>query len=174
MRPRTFAREIAFQVLYREDLNPPPAGKITVYVDALADQGRQTRDLMEFVRHLAELRDQEDAGSADEGELYSQWLRTPSLVEFSRLIIQGVTANRTTLDEKIAAAAENWSVQRMAATDRNLLRMGAYEIHFTDTPVKVAIDEAVELAKCFGGGQSAQFVNGILDKLMQKKMTNDE
>ena len=90
-------------------------------------------------------------------------------MEFSRLLIQGVAANRAELDEKIAAAAENWSVERMAATDRNLLRLGAYEIHFTDTPVKVVIDEAVELAKRFGGAQSAQFVNGILDKLMHQK-----
>ena len=169
IRPRTFAREIAFQVLYREDLNPNQPEAVTVYDDLLLDQGRQTRDLMEFVRHLAELRDQEDAIAADEGELYSQWLRTPSLVEFSRLLIQGVAGNRTELDQKIATAAENWSVQRMAATDRNLLRLGAYEIHFTDTPVKVAVDEAVELAKRFGGAQSAQFVNGILDKLMHQK-----
>ena len=174
MRPRTFAREIAFQVLYREDLNPDQPGAVTVYGDALLDQGRQTRELMEFVRHLAELRDQEDADSADEGELYSQWLRTPSLVEFSRLLIQGVAANRAELDQKIAAAAENWSVPRMAATDRNLLRLGAYEIHFTDTPVKVVIDEAVELAKRFGGAQSAQFVNGILDKLMHAKEEKSE
>ncbi len=169
MRPRTFAREIAFQVLYREDLNPDQPGAVTVYGDALLDQGRQTRELMEFVRHLAELREQEDAPAADEGESYSQWLRTPSLVEFSRLLIQGVAARRIELDQKIAAAAENWSVPRMAATDRNLLRLGAFEIHYTDTPVKVVIDEAVELAKRFGGAQSAQFVNGILDKLMHLK-----
>ena len=174
MRPRTFAREIAFQVLYREDLNPNQPGAVAVY-DALLDQGRQTRELVEFVRHLAELSDQEDAIAAGEGELFSQWLRTPSLVEFSRLLIQGVAANRAALDEKIAAAAENWSVGRMAATDRNLVRLGAYEIHFTDTPVKVVIDEAVELAKRFGGAQSAQFVNGILDKLMhQRESTKSE
>lgn len=168
MRPRTFAREIAFQVLYREDLNPNQPGAVAV-LDALLDQGRQTRELMEFVRHLAELSDQEDAIAAGEGELFSQWLRTPSLVEFSRLLIQGVATNRAALDEKIAAAAANWSVERMAATDRNLLRLGAYEIHFTDTPGKVVIDEAVELAKSFGGAQSAQFVNGILDKLMHQR-----
>ena len=91
MRPRTFAREIAFQVLYREDLNPVSPGR-SPFGDALLDQGRQTRELMEFVRHLAELSDQEDAIAADEGELFSQWLRTPSLVEFSRLLIQGVAA----------------------------------------------------------------------------------
>ena len=169
MRPRTFAREIAFQVLYREDLTPPSSGAVTVYGDALLDQGRQTRELLEFVRHLAELRAQEDPHAQDEGELYSQWLRTPSLVEFTRLLVQGVASHRAELDGQIAGAAANWSVERMAATDRNLLRLGAYEIHFTDTPVKVAIDEAVELAKRFGGAQSAQFVNGILDKLMHQK-----
>jgi len=169
MRPRTFAREIAFQVLYREDLNPNPPGAVIVSGDALLDQGRQTHELLEFVGHLAELRAQEDPHAGDEGKLYRQWLRTPSLVEFTRFLIQGVAANRAELDRQIAAAAENWSVERMAATDRNLLRLGAYEIHFTETPVKVVIDEAVELAKRFGGAQSAQFVNGILDKLMQQK-----
>jgi transcription antitermination protein NusB len=179
MRPRTFAREIAFQVLYREDLNPGERAVTEAEGgDALLDQGRQTRELTEFVRHLAVLRDQEDAASADEGEFYTQWLRTPALVEFSRRLVQGVAAYRSDLDERIAAAAENWSVPRMAATDRNLLRLGCYEIHYTDTPVKVAIDEAVELAKRFGGAQSAQFVNGILDKLMHKgeeiRMTKSE
>ncbi len=56
----------------------------------------------------------------------------------------------------------------MAATDRNLLRLAAYEILYTDTPASVAIDEAMELAKRFGGAQSAQFVNGILDKVMHE------
>jgi N utilization substance protein B len=169
MRPRTFAREIAFQVLYREDLNPEQPVAATTAADPLLNQGRQTRDLMEFVRHLAALRDQEDAGSAEEGEYYTLWLRTPSLVEFSRLLIDGVSEHRAELDGRIAAAAANWSVARMASTDRNLIRLACYEIHYTDTPVKVVIDEAIELAKRFGGAQSAQFVNGILDKLMQGK-----
>ena len=115
------------------------------------------------------LREQEDASAANEGEFYSQWLRTPALVEFTRLLVQGVTVNQAELDAKITAAAENWSVPRMAATDRSLLRLGCYELYHTDTPVKVVIDEAVELAKLFGGAQSAKFVNGIMDKLMQKK-----
>jgi transcription antitermination protein NusB len=175
MRPRTFAREIAFQVLYRDDLNPNQQAAGAVLGDDHLDQGRQTRALMEFVRHLAELRDQEDANAGDEGQLYSQWLRTPSLVEFSRLLIEGVVAKQVELDAQITSAAENWSVSRMAGTDRNLLRLGVYEIRFTDTPHKVVIDEAVELAKRFGGAQSAQFVNGILDKLMhQKESTKSE
>ena len=124
---------------------------------------------MEFVRHLAELSDQEDAIAAGEGELFSQWLRTPSLVEFSRLLIQGVAANRAELDKKIAAAAENWSVERMAATDRNLVRLGTYEIHFTETPPQGRDRRGRRVGQAFRRRQSAQFVNGILDKLMHQK-----
>ena len=57
----------------------------------------------------------------------------------------------------------------MASTDRNVLRLGAYEVMFTDTPYKVAINEAIELAKRYGNAHSAQFVNGILDKLPRKE-----
>lgn len=56
----------------------------------------------------------------------------------------------------------------MAATDRNVMRLGAFEIRYSDTPDLVAIDEAVELAKRFGSKQSSQFVNGILDKLIER------
>ena len=61
----------------------------------------------------------------------------------------------------------------MAATDRNVLRLGAYEILYTDTPDRAAINEAVELAKRFGSAQSAQFVNGILDKFLHRERTSD-
>ena len=57
----------------------------------------------------------------------------------------------------------------MAATDRNLLRLGAYEIRYSDTPDRVAIDEAIELAKRYGTANSPQFINGILDKLIERK-----
>jgi len=88
------------------------------------------------------------------------------LTEFSRSLVSGVRNHRPELDELIEKLAENWSLKRMAATDRNILRLGAYEMLHTDTPRRVAIDEAVELAKRFGSAQSAQFVNGILDRLM--------
>jgi transcription antitermination protein NusB len=71
------------------------------------------------------------------------------------------------LDALLVKTAENWSLERMAATDRNVLRLGAYEILFTQTPAAVAINEAVELAKRFGAAQSAPFVNGILDKFIE-------
>jgi len=74
--------------------------------------------------------------------------------------------NRIELDRLLVETAENWSLERMAVTDRNVLRLGAYEIIYTKTPDRVAINEAVELAKRFGAKQSSQFVNGILDRFL--------
>ena len=96
-------------------------------------------------------------------------LRTPELVELSRALVAGVRRNRPQLDALIEKTAEHWSLHRMAVTDRNVLRMGAFEILLSDTPDPVAINEAVELAKRYGTAQSAQFVNGILDRLMHDR-----
>ncbi len=92
-----------------------------------------------------------------------------ALIEFARSLLSGVRRNRGELDQLLSERAQNWSLTRMAATDRNVLRLGAYEILFTDTPGRVAINEAVELAKRFGARQSAQFVNGILDRFLQER-----
>ncbi len=91
------------------------------------------------------------------------------LVKFARNLISGVRRNREELDQVLASRADNWSLDRMAATDRNILRLGAFEILYSETPGRVAINEAVELAKRFGAKQSAQFVNGILDGLLPEK-----
>ncbi len=94
-------------------------------------------------------------------------LQHDDLREFATSLVQGVIRNQDELDTLLESNANNWSLTRMAATDRNVLRLGAYEIRFADTPQRVAINEAVELAKRFGSKQSSQFVNGILDKLLQ-------
>lgn len=88
------------------------------------------------------------------------------LYEFAWHLFIGVIEHRLELDSKIEAIAQNWSLKRMAATDRNALRLGAFEILYTKTPPRVVIDEALELAKMFGTGQSAPFVNGILDRMI--------
>jgi N utilization substance protein B len=93
-------------------------------------------------------------------------LGSAELQEFARSLVAGVRRNRSELDELLAQTADHWSLGRMAATDRNVLRLGAYEILYSETPDRVAINEAVELAKRFGTRQSAQFVNGILDRLL--------
>jgi N utilization substance protein B len=96
-------------------------------------------------------------------------LRLPEMVEFAGELVAGVRRHREELDRAIAGTASNWSLERMSPTDRNVLRLGAYEILHSDTPAPVAIDEAIELAKRFGTAQSAAFVNGILDCLMHQR-----
>jgi N utilization substance protein B len=96
-------------------------------------------------------------------------LDAPELVDFARALVSGVRRNRAELDALLARTADNWSLERLAATDRNVLRMGAFEILYTETPGAVAIDEAVELAKRFGAAQSAPFVNGILDRFLASR-----
>lgn len=109
--------------------------------------------------------------AVETGRFLQSRLRDPELVDFARSLIAGVRRNRGELDQMLGKTAANWSLSRMAATDRNVLRLGTYEILYTETPGPVAINEAVELAKRFGSGQSAQFVNGILDKFLASRQS---
>lgn len=106
------------------------------------------------------------AGPTVGEQLLARRLHDEALLEFARQLLAGVRRNRPQLDARLDAAADNWSVRRMAATDRNALRIGAYEVLYGDTPDTVAVNEAIELAKRYGTAQSAGFVNGILDRLM--------
>ena len=99
-------------------------------------------------------------------ELIQERLTDEDLARFCWSLFAGTMEYRPALDAKIEATAANWSLKRMAPTDRNVLRLGAFELLNTDTPPRVVIDEALELAKRYGTSQSAQFVNGILDRLI--------
>ncbi len=94
-------------------------------------------------------------------------LRDSALIAFCTQLFDGVAANRAEIDAKLTAAAENWRLVRMANVDRNVLRLGAYEVLHTtaETPAAVAIDEAIELARRYGSADSPAFVNGVLDKI---------
>src|SRR6476646_854560 len=84
-------------------------------------------------------------------------------------LVEGVEANGPELDQLIAAHARNWSLERMPAIDRNLLRLALYELKDRpDVPVAVVIDEAVELAKRFSTDDSGRFVNGMLSAIAPK------
>ena len=86
--------------------------------------------------------------------------------EYYDRTVRGVWEHREEIDALIREAAENWRLERMALVDRNILRLGAYEIrHGRDIPYAVAINEAVDLAKRFGAEESGAFVNGILDRI---------
>jgi N utilization substance protein B len=104
--------------------------------------------------------------TAIEGFLRGRLQDDEELIEFAKLLRQGVRRNRAELDQLLGERAANWSLDRMAVTDRNILRLGAFEILYTETPGRVAINEAIELAKRYGARQSSQFVNGILDRLL--------
>lgn len=85
---------------------------------------------------------------------------------FIKDLLEGTLRHRPELDGRIQAVAANWELGRMAAVDRNLLRMAAYELlHRGDAPVGVVTDEALEIAKRFSAAESFRFINGILDKL---------
>ncbi|GBE41759.1 hypothetical protein BMS3Bbin09_01667 [bacterium BMS3Bbin09] len=91
------------------------------------------------------------------------------LKDFAHRIVRETLVNRDKIDEIIIKAAQNWSLERMAVIDRNILRAATYELFFRkDIPNSVAINEAIEIAKKFSTEESASFINGILDKIANK------
>jgi N utilization substance protein B len=95
-------------------------------------------------------------------------LRDVPLEPFCLGLYDGTIAHLGDIDSRLAAAAENWRLPRMAVVDRNVLRLGAYEVlHTPETPPTVAINEAIELARRYGSADSSAFVNGVLDRLRQ-------
>ncbi|HHX64571.1 MAG TPA: transcription antitermination factor NusB [Chloroflexi bacterium] len=94
----------------------------------------------------------------------------PAGESFCREIIQGVLDQKEELDRIIHQIASEWPIEQMAPIDRNILRLASYEILFSsDTPPKVAINEAVDLAKIFGSDSSSRFVNGVLGTLLANR-----
>jgi len=92
--------------------------------------------------------------------------------EFVSLLVQGTCSQFKAVDKLLSKYASNWSLERMAVVDRNILRLGIYELFFSDikTPPKVVINEAVELAKKFGSEEASKFVNGVLDSVHKEEL----
>ncbi len=89
---------------------------------------------------------------------------------FARKLIAGVLERRDEIDRRIADVAEHWTLERMAIVDRNVLRVGAHELlHVDDVPPKVAINEAIDLARRFSTEEACAFVNGILDRIRENE-----
>jgi len=111
-----------------------------------------------------------DIVSHDPDEVLEQRLEASPMeragVEFARQLIHGVIAYQERMDTLIARFAPEWPLDQMAVIDRNVLRIAIYEFLATDeTPVKVAINEAVELAKVYGSDSAPRFINGVLGTL---------
>ncbi|MDD4895098.1 MAG: transcription antitermination factor NusB [Candidatus Omnitrophica bacterium] len=114
--------------------------------------------------------DSYDAASGNFWQAHSEENIEEEIKNFSGELAKGVIDNRDAIDAKIAQYATNWQLKRMAVVDRNILRMGCFELMFRqDIPFKVTINEAVELAKKYSSIEASKFVNGILDKVKLEK-----
>ena len=99
----------------------------------------------------------------------------PEVKEFSEALIYGVETNMDELDETVSKYATNWKLGRMATIDRNILRIATFELlYHDDIPPKVAINEAIEMAKKYGDKDSSKFVNGVLDKINKTEREDKE
>lgn len=104
----------------------------------------------------------------------SRYQETIDDKEFIEQLVDGVDKNQQKIDEILQPVAPEWPVEQMARMDRVILRIGAYELLYeSDVPPKVAINEAVELAKSFGGENSSKFVNGVLGTVLRNKEEAD-
>lgn len=116
-----------------------------------------------------------DTAGTDEKEAFALVNRRKeppdaATLEFARGLVHGACAERAAIDRGIEAAAENWTLARMAAVDRNLLRLAAYELLYQpETPVNVVIDEAIEIARKYSTEDSTRFINGVLDKVKRNR-----
>ncbi|HVG92831.1 MAG TPA: transcription antitermination factor NusB [Planctomycetota bacterium] len=124
------------------------------FLYAVDIQGDEYREQLDSFLH------QELAGKPGEQEA----------TDYARRLVEGVILHRPAIDQLLSDAARNWGLTRMAGIDRNCLRLGVYELlHETEVPTKVAINEAIELAKRYSTEQSGAFVNGILDRIRKDR-----
>ncbi len=147
------AREVALQVLYAIDLGVGRGDG-----DAEEEDSASVRPF----------RDPIERGETAFERVTENFSVPHGARAFARQLVAAVTRHAEELDELLGAHARNWRVSRMAAVDRNVLRMAIYELRDTETPVAVVIDEAVDLARRFGSDASPAFVNGVLDAVARE------
>ena len=113
------------------------------------------------------------------GALYAADARSMDSIDITKVsaraasLAEGAWENKDVIDAAIGAASTRWRLERMPAVDRNILRLGTFELLFTDVPLGVVIDECVELAKEFSTAKSGAFVNGILSAVADAKQGSD-
>lgn len=95
--------------------------------------------------------------------------------DFTITLLTGTLENLQAIDERISRFSRNWTLERMSVVDRSILRMTIYEmLYLPDIPVAVTINEAIELGKLYGGENSGQFINGILDAIKKSELPSEE
>ena len=159
MGKRREARERAVQFLFQHDLNPPENLEL---------------ELSQFWNSQRTAAFEEEKGASTWGETVE--LPPPTVDEaetrlFAEPLIRGVLEQRDAIDEHIKKHCKNWDFHRIAAVDRNIMRLAIFEmLHREDIPPVVSINEAVDIAKKFSTQDSGKFVNGILDKVKGELM----
>ncbi len=142
MGSRRRGREVALQILYQLDVQ---------------EQLSEQQGLALFWQNFALREDEPEQKDDDEAR------------EFAAQLVSGVRGHLQEIDSLLATASRNWRLERMARVDRNLLRLALFELKYSaDVPAKVAINEAIEIAKRYGTAESPAFVNGILDRCLEE------
>lgn len=140
MRPRRQARILVLHALFQMELG----GNSLEEAVATIRREAEDRDTLNFVEEKVR----------------------PEVLDFFETLVRGVWSAREELDGLVEQRSHNWSLERLNRVDRNLLRMGAYELlHRPDIPASATINEALELARLYGDDKSASFVNALLDSI---------
>jgi len=152
---RRIARECALKILF------------ALRVDEQADAGSLLSDFWQNFRFA-------DDALGEPLETAETPLPTAARA-FAEVLVKGVVEHRAVIDKQLQDVAKNWSLGRMATVDLSILRICTYELlHLPDVPAKVAINEAIEIAKRYGTKESPAFVNGLLDKVAQQARKDNE
>jgi N utilization substance protein B len=140
---RRLAREIAVQSLYLMEMNGVTGDEA---VNVVMEEARQDNEI-----------------GTEVGEL-------EKINAYTRELVEGVCEKREMIDQQLAVYLTGWQVDRLSRVDRQVLRLATYEMLFrSDVPAKVAINEAIELAKHFGLAENGKFVNGVLGRMLREK-----
>ncbi len=159
MGKRREARERAVQFLFQHDLSPPE------------DLDRALEEFWQTQRAAAIAEEKGPATWGQQAELPPPSTEEAETRLFAEPLIRGTLQHRAAIDEHIKRHVKNWELHRIAAVDRNVMRLAIYEmLHREDIPPVVSINEAVDIAKKFSTHESGKFVNGILDKIKGELM----
>ncbi|MGB6946419.1 MAG: transcription antitermination factor NusB [Bryobacteraceae bacterium] len=151
MAARHRSRQRALQVLYQWDMTKRPVDEaIRAFYDTL--------DADKIAEEPMEEKDDDEPPA-------------PGRDEFMEELARGASEMAPSIDHRISEKSAHWKIERMPVVDRNILRLGIYEMSRQDTPAAVVIDEALELARQFSGEESVAFINGVLDAIHKEIRT---
>ena len=161
MQERSAARKLALDVLYEAEIR-----------DSLPLEAFELRDNYGWM--VATSADEEKAPDPAADPSAAAAVPSDEAVAYARYLVSGVQEHHAEIDELIDRYADRWTIERMPMVDRNVVRMAAFELLWSeDVPVAVAINEAVELAKAFSTDDSGRFVNGILGRIAETIAPSD-